>query len=208
MDRTNQAYQSNNKLPSSNRPRLIIATLLMASASLSSVGCGWGLVSQGPSLGILAVPIPVSPYFQKREEDEFWKKERYDRVPILGPITSGNEPVALDPPSDDEVMRALEKAAPVQGGIPLLWERNRNNVRITKCKISDYIDPPRQYPLIGPAQQHHAHYKCTIYYEDVKRIGWPVPHTIRDEDAQEVVYIDHNHLHMVGDVDPGDCSNY
>ena len=109
--------------------------------------------------------------------------------------------IALDPPSDDEVMRALERAQPVEGGIPLLHEHNRNNVRIVKEKIADYIDPPRVYPLIGPAQQHHAHYKCTIYYEDVRRIGWPVPHTLVDEDAREVIYIDHNHLHMVGNVE-------
>jgi hypothetical protein len=157
----------------------------------------------GPSIGILGLPIPVSPYFQDQKEDEFWVHERYERVPILGPLTSGGPAVALDPPSDDEVMRALEKAQPVEGGVPLLWERQRNNVRIVKEKIADYIDPPRVYPMIGPAQQHHAHYKCTVYYEDVRRVGWPVPHTLRDEDSQEVIYVDHNHLHMVGNLDTG-----
>ncbi len=150
-----------------------------------------------------SVPVPVSPYFQKKKEDDFWQKERYDRVPILGPVTSGGEIRALDPPSDDEVMRAMEKARPIQGGVPFLYERSRNNVRVVKEKISDYVDPPRVYPMIGPAQQHHAHYKCTVYYEDVRRVGWPSPHTLRDEDAQEVLYIDHNHLHMVGNVDSG-----
>ena len=148
----------------------------LALLTLLSTGCGWGLTTQGPSLGpVLAIPIPISPYFQERKEDEAWEKERYDRVPILGPITSGGPPVALDPPSDDEVMRALEKARPVEGGVPMLYERNRNNVRIVKYKIADYVDPPRVYPLLGPAQQHHAHYKCMIYWEDVRRIGWPVP---------------------------------
>jgi hypothetical protein len=171
--------------------------------ALSSTGCGWGLTNLGPSLNILAVPIPVSPYFQDKKEDEFWQHERYDRVPILGPVKGPDEPIALDPPSDDEIMRALEKTQPIEGGVPFLWERNRNNVRIVKRKIADYLDPPRHYPLVGPAQQHHAHYCCTIYYEDVRRIGWPVPHTLVDEDAREVVYIDHNHLHMVGNIDTG-----
>jgi len=182
--------------------------IVLALCSLSSSGCYWGLATAGPSLAPFSIPIPISPLQQKKKEDQFWRKERYDRVPILGPIQSGGEIVALDPPTDDEVMWALEKANPVQGGIPFLHERNRNNVRIVKKKISDYIDPPRVYPMIGPAQQHHAHYKCTIYYEDVRRIGWPVPHTLRDEDAQEVVYIDHNHLHMVGDVDTGANSQF
>jgi hypothetical protein len=177
--------------------------LLLVMWSLTTTGCFWGLPTQGPSLGILAIPIPISPFFQDEKEDEFWEHERYERVPILGPVTSGGPPVALDAPSDDEVMRALEKVRPVEGGIPMLWERNRNNVRIVKCKIADYVDPPRHYPVVGPAQQHHAHYKCTIYFEDVRRVGWPVPHTLRDEDSEEVIYIDHNHLHMVGNVDTG-----
>lgn len=182
----------------------LVLILAVAAGTLASTGC----TQLGPSLGVAAFPMPVSPYHQKRKEDEFWSHERYERAPILGPVTSGAEVIALDPPSDDEVMRALEKAQPVQGGVPLLWERNRNNVRIVKDKIADYIDPPRFYPLVGPAQQHHAHYKCTVYYEDVRRIGWPMPHTLRDEDAREVIYVDHNHLHMVGNVDTGKGSPY
>ncbi|MEM8944726.1 MAG: hypothetical protein AAGD11_06035 [Planctomycetota bacterium] len=191
----------------SRSKQFTMATLSMvfAISSLSTTGCFWGLTTLGPSLGPFAIPTPVSPLLSKKKEDAYWNKERYERVPILGPIQSGGTIKALDPPSDDEVMRALEKARPVQGGIPFLHERNRNNVRITKVKIADYIDEPRVFPMIGPAQQHHAHYKCTIYYEDVRRIGWPVPHTLRDEDAREVIYVDHNHLHMVGNVDTGEA---
>ena len=184
------------------------AALTLVMLALVTTGCGWGIATQGPSLGILSVPIPVTPYYQKQKEDQAWVKERYDRVPVLGPVTSGGPPVALDPPSDDQVMRALENVEPTEGGLPMLYERNRNNVRIVKEKIADYTDPPRVYPLVGPAQQHHAHYKCTIYYEDVRHIGWPVPHTIRDDEAQQVVYIDHNHLHMVGNVDAGAGANF
>ena len=127
--------------------------------------------------------IPVSPYFQKKQEDDFWVKERYDRAPILGPLAEGGPDTALDPPSDDEVMRTFERALPQQGGIPFLYECQRNNVRIVKEKIADYIDPPRVFPLIGPAQVHHASYKCTIYYTQVERMGWPLPYTTRDEDC-------------------------
>ena len=129
-------------------------------------------------------------------------------MPILGPITPGAPTVAMDPPSEDEVMRALEKARPVEGGKPFLHEIQRNNVRITTEPNADYIDPPRFYPLAGPAQLHHAHYKCTVYFTEVTRVGWPVPYTTTDEDCQEVVYIDHDHLHMVGNVDPGPGSGY
>ncbi len=183
----------------SNTTRALLG-MLAAVTAVTSAGC-IGL-SQGPNLGIFAIPIPVSPYYQQKAEDDNRWLERYERVPILGPTTAGNEPVALDPPSDDEVMRAFEKANPVGGGIPLLFERQRNDVRIIKEKIADYIDPPRFYPLIGPAQLHHAHYKCTIYYSQRDIVGYPVPHSLDDEEAVETIYIDHNHFHMVGDVEP------
>ena len=162
----------------------------------------------GPNLGILNFPIPVSPYFQKLPEDKFWNHERYERMPVLGPLTPNSPATALDPPSEDEVMRALEKARPVQGGLPGMHEIQRTNVRIVTEPIADYIDPPRVYPLVGPAQLHHAHYKCIVYYTEVTRVGWPIPYTTTDEDCQDVVYLDHDHLHMVGNVDPGPGTGY
>ena len=172
---------------------------------LSSAGCS---SVAGPNFGMLNFPIPVSPYLQKEAEDRYWNHKRYDRMPILGPITPGSPETALDPPSDDEVMRAMEKAKPIQGGLPFLHEIQRNNVRIVVEPIADYVDPVRVMPLVGPVQLHHAHYKCIVYYTEVTRVGWPFPYTNTEEEGQEVLYIDHDHLHMVGNVDPGPGSNY
>ena len=188
--------------------RFAIAALAVVWATLSVTSTGCLGLKAGVDMGILGIPIPVSPYFQKKKEDEFWNHERYEKVPILGPLVPGAPTEALDPPSDDEVMRAWERANPIQGGLPFLHEYQRNNVRIIKDKIADYVDPPRVYPLIGPAQLHHAHYKCTIYYSETTRVGWPVPHTLVDEDSQEVIYIDHNHFHMVGNINPGPSANF
>ena len=183
----------------------VCASLLFVTL-LAGTGCVTN--SGGPYLGFVSIPVPVSARLQDKQEDEFWEHERYGRAPILGPIAAGGPAIALDPPSDDEVMRAVERARPTEGGIPLLHEVTRNNVRIVKEKIADYVDPPRVYPLVGPAQLHHAHYKCIVYFSEVTRVGWPVPYTTVDEDAVEVVYIDHNHLHMVGNVDTGAGSPY
>jgi hypothetical protein len=181
--------------------------LLMAVTLVGSTGCTFpfNTLFSGPVYHF-PPPLPVSPYFQKEKEDKFWNHERYERVPVMGPITAGGPAVALDPPSPDEVMRALEKADPVQGGVPLLFEMSRSNVRMIIEPIADYVDPPRVYPLIGPAQLHHAHYKCTIFYTETRRNGWPLPYTRVDEDAREVIYIDHNHFHRIGteDVEPTD----
>jgi hypothetical protein len=178
-----------------------IAVVALLLASLGTMtGCH---TTYGPNIGLMGYPIPVSPFFQDRLEDKFHEHERYDRVPILGPITSGGPAIALDPPSEDEIMRALEKARPLEGGVPFLHTTQRDNVRIVIEPISDYIDPPRVYPLIGPAQLHHAHYKCIIYFTETTHVGWPIPYTTVDEDAQEVIYVDHNHFHMVGNVDGG-----
>ncbi len=180
--------------------RISVAGALLLGCCLA--GCQ---TSYGPQAGLWLHPVPVSPFFQKSLEDKYHIKERYDRVPILGPITSGSVPRALDPPSPDEIIRAMPS---VQGGIPFLEEIQRNHLRMTIDPIADYVDPPRFYPLIGWAQLHHCHYKCTIYYTEVTRVGWPIPHTLVDEDASEVIYIDHNHFHIVGNVDGGPSSPY
>ncbi len=123
-------------------------------------------------------------------------------------MTSGGPAIAIDPPSDDEVVQALEKARPTRGGFPLLNEKHRNNVRIVKEKLADYVDPPRFIPLIGMASLHHAHYKCTIYFSERTINGWPVPYTLEDKEAMEVIYIDHNHFHMCGNPDTGPSGLY
>lgn len=176
---------------------------------LATVGGQTGCVNlANVSMGPLGFPIPISPYLQDNEEIQFHVHERYARVPIMGPLTAGSPVAAIDPPSDDEVIHALEKARPVRGGIPLLYEKQRNRVRIIKEKMADYIDDPRFIPLIGFAQLHHAHYKCTVYFEERTINGWPVPYTLDDKETVEVIYIDHNHFHMVGDPDTGASSPY
>jgi hypothetical protein len=189
-----------------SRSMTTLTGLMLSLSVIASTGCVG--ITQGINLGFMGIPIPVSPYFQDKEEWEFHNHERYERVPIIGPITAGETPIALDPPSDDEVIQALEKARPTRGGIPLFWEKHRNNVQIVKEKIADYTDPPRFIPLIGMASLHHAHYKCTIYFSERTINGWPVPYTLEDKEASEVIYIDHNHFHMCGNPDTGASSIY
>ncbi|HUT09440.1 MAG TPA: hypothetical protein VMY42_03005 [Thermoguttaceae bacterium] len=174
---------------------------------VSSTGC---LTTFGPSIdiGLASIPIPVSPFFQDQLEDHAWEQERYKRVAILGPLTAGGPAKGLDPPSDDEIIRALEKANPTEGGLPFLHEVQRNNVQIIVEPIDEFVDPIRVVPLVGPVQLHHAHYKCIINYTETTRVGWPIPYTFTDEDSQEVIYLDHDHFHMVGNVDGGPGSYY
>src|SRR3979490_3436261 len=62
-------------------------------------------------------------------------------------------------------------------------------------KLVDRIDPPRFFPMIGPAQLHHCHWKCTIYYTETISSSYPFPYQTRRRSV-EVVYIDKDHLHQ------------
>lgn len=136
--------------------------------------------------------IPVSPYYSELIEDAYTREERYDKVPILDAVEGEHAPIfCQDPPSDDEVMRTLPNET--SGGWPFLAETSRNNVKIITEQIVDRMDECRFFPLAGPARLHHCHYKCTVYYDLVKRSDWPVPFYHKDESIQ-VVYIDHDHL--------------
>lgn len=173
-----------------------IGILVLAVAASS--GC---VGVSGPGLGLGSVPVPVSPYHQQEAEDHAFEGLRYGKVAILPPITDANH-IALDPPSDDQVIRELNKARPIAGTVPGLETTFRNIKGITKEVVADYVDPPRVVPLVGPVQLHHAHYKCTVYFEETTQVGWPIPHQVKTEDGMEVLYIDKDHYHRVagGDV--------
>lgn len=136
--------------------------------------------------------IPVSPYFSQLIEDTYHNEERYGKVPILDPVEGENAPLfCMDPPTPDEVMRALPDDT--AGGMPFFAEVTRNNVRIVVEPIVDKLEECRFYPLAGPARLHKCHYKCTVYFDKVIRSDWPIPYTHADA-TMEVVYIDHDHL--------------
>ena len=136
--------------------------------------------------------IPVSPYYSELIEDRYIREERYEKVPILDPVEGEHAPLfCMDPPSQDEVMRAMPDET--GGGWSFLAETSRNNVRIVVESMVDRIDDCRFYPMVGPARLHHCHYKCTVYYDKIIRSSWPVPFHHTDESTQ-VVYIDHDHL--------------
>jgi len=168
-------------------------TLLFA---LLSTGCV-GVTAPAASIGLASVPIPVTPFFQQGYEDLHWENLRYNKVAIMEPVRNG-QAVALDAPSDDQVIRALEKIRPVSGSVPFLETTHRTNIRITKELLADYLDEPTMVPLVGPAQIHHSHWRCTVYFTETVNCGWPIPQTLINEEAQEVIYIDLDHLHRVG----------
>ena len=136
--------------------------------------------------------IPVSPYWSELIEDTYWEEERYGKVPILDPVEGEFAPLyCVDPPSQDEVIRALPDDA--AGGMPFVAETQRNNVRIVVEPIVDKLDECRFYPMVGPARLHHCHYKCTVYYDYTRRSSWPIPFTTIDPTI-EVGYVDHDHV--------------
>jgi hypothetical protein len=110
---------------------------------------------------------------------------------------SEEAPIAFDPPSDDEVMRALEDASTTEREWPFLVEMKRDDVRIVKELVKEEVDEPRVYPLMGPAQLHHVRYKCTVIGTKATRFSWPFAFTMVDENVKGVVYINHEHFHAV-----------
>ena len=143
------------------------------------------------SMGILT-PIPVPPWVTERMEEKYCYPNDF-RTPVLPPIREGfPPPTCEDQPDDARVLRALEH---VTRGVPYFYEEFRDNVEVVKERIKDTIDPPRFFPLIGPAQLHHCHWKCTISYDETIESGYPFPFRCR-RPRVKVIYIDLDHLHL------------
>ncbi len=96
-----------------------------------------------------------------------------------------------NPPSDAEVRAKLPKETDHQAA--RFYRAEKNNVRIVTEKIGDKVDPVKIYPLAGPCQLVHKHYKCTVYYDESYTSDYPIPFKHVDHKV-EVVYIDKDYL--------------
>jgi hypothetical protein len=165
------------------RIKWLRASVLLA--PLMAIGCY-------PPAIMLAIMAPTQPWVTERMEDKFQHKNDY-RTPIMPPIRDGfPAPICEDPPSEQEVLRAMPR---VTRGVPYFFEEFRDDIQIVSERLVDKIDPPRFFPLVGPAQLHHCHWKCTIYYKETKQSSYPFPAKIV-KNRIEVVYIDKDHLHL------------
>jgi hypothetical protein len=143
-------------------------------------------------------PIPMPPWVTERMEDKYLHKNDY-RTPVMPPIREGfPPPVCEDSPSEQEVLRAMPR---VCRGVPYYYEEFRDDIQITMERLVDKIDPPRFFPLVGPAQLHHCHWKCTVYYVETVQTSQPFPDKLKKRRI-EVVYIDKDHLHQCVGPDP------
>ena len=161
--------------------------LLLAAAGLPA---GLGGCVNPLALGVFT-PVPMQPWVADRINERLLNRQDY-RTPILPPIPPGYRPLAEDPPDKAEILRAMPRVA---RGVPYLYEEHRDDIEVTVEKIVDVIDPPRFFPLIGPAQLHHCHWKCTVYYNETMSSSYPFPFQVKRRRV-EVVYIDKDHLHQ------------
>jgi len=141
----------------------------------------------------LLPPPHVATLAQSESVDQEDIESRYKKVAILPPITGDRySHVAHDSPSDDQVIRELNRVRPVGDSEAII----RNVKGITKELVADYVDPPRVLPLVGTVQLHHAHYKCTVIFDEIKQNGSGLPQ-VKKGDVTEVFYIDTDHFHRV-----------
>ena len=157
-------------------------------APLTLTGCFVVPYSMG-----FATPIPVPAWTTERMEEKYGNAD--DRkATILPPIREGYAaPPCLDPPDMAMIIRAMPKT---RRGVPYFIEEFRDDVQTVTALLVDRVDPARFFPLIGPAQLHHCHWKCTIYYNETIESGYPFPFQTKKRRV-EVVYIDKDHLHLV-----------
>jgi hypothetical protein len=179
------------------RLRGLLIGALLAVVSTSLTGCGLDYVYRSMSpLHVTGWSFawPILPSQQQRIEHDM-AAEKSDRVPILDPIPGEfAPPTCLDPPSEAEVW---DKVPKFKNGNEPFYETQQNNVRILIEKIGDKVDPCKIYPLAGPCQLVHCHYKCTVYYDELYWSDYPIPFHHMDKRV-EVVYIDKDHLRRCG----------
>jgi len=165
------------------RTWVLLALALVAPFS----GSGCVPYSMGP-----LTPIPVPAWVTERMEEKFVHKNDF-RTPILPPIRDGfPPPICEDFPDLAMVIRAMPK---IPRGVPYFYEEFRDEIDMIPERIVDRIDPPRFFPLVGMAQLHHCHFKCTVSYIETIESNYPFPFRAKAPKVQ-VVLIDKDHLHI------------
>ena len=109
-------------------------------------------------------------------------------------VALAGAPTCEEPPTDKELLSMLPQSVQV----PFLYEHHRDYFTIVKERTLDKVDPPRFFPLVGKARLHHCHWKCTVKFTETIRSDYPFPVKLK-KDRTEVIYIDKDHLHPVGD---------
>lgn len=163
--------------------------VLLRGGFFLALGCLGGCIPT--SMGIFT-PICVQPWVAERMEEKMCVGRNDFRTPILPPIPAGYRPLCEDPPDRAAILRAMPR---VTRGVPYFYEEFRDDIEFSIEKLVDVIDPPRFFPLVGPAQLHHCHYKCTVYYTETTESSYPFPFRCKRRRV-EVVYIDKDHLHL------------
>ncbi len=161
--------------------------------ALLAPAVGGGCFPNPFSMG-LGTPIPIQPWVAEWAEERLGNAGRIDNNTVIMPaIPAGYRPLCEDPPDRASILRAMPRVA---RGVPYFYEEFRDDYEFTVERMVDHIDPPRFYPLVGPAQLHHCHYKCVVYFTETKMSGYPFPFQVKRR-RSETVYIDRDHLHVV-----------
>jgi RNA polymerase sigma factor (sigma-70 family) len=110
-----------------------------------------------------------------------------DEVTVL---KSASDLAHLESPSPAEVVRALPR---VPRAVPAVLEVFRDDMEVVTERLVGQVDPPRFFPLVGEAEVHHYHWKCTVHYSETVESSYPYP--LRTKRPRvEVVYIDKDYL--------------
>ncbi len=139
---------------------------------------------------ITASPVAIDPvlleykpmYFKPEPdfplEKELATQQGYDRLAIRTRKCEQH-------PTEKEILAAVKTNA--------RKSVSTGEVEIICEKISDRLDPPMVFPLVGQAQLRHCQWKCTVCYNDSIGFKWPLKIGMKTQ-RTAVVYIDKNRL--------------
>jgi RNA polymerase sigma factor (sigma-70 family) len=105
-------------------------------------------------------------------------------------LKSASDLARLAPPSEGEVLRALHQG---RRDVPTVLNVRRGDISLVMERLAKQVDPSRFFPLVGEAELHHYHWKCTAYYSETVESSDPYPLRIK-RPRVEVVYIDRDYL--------------
>src|SRR5439155_13466151 len=85
--------------------------------------------------------------------------------------------------------------------IPGMYEERRGQLKIEWQKLVDSVDSPRFFPMLGAAQLHRCHWKCSASYTKAVKLSVPSSFFLilvqLQVPCRHVIYIDADQLYPV-----------
>ena len=130
-----------------------------------------------------------------REIVDWWEKSsRYPASMMILPWDADAELIAKVEDMSEKALSRFHWDFPAEKNRLFFYRKRHIPLGVELKLLKKEVDPPRIFPLIGPASLHHAHWECRVKYRKTVSVFWPIRWEYRSEPREHEMRLDGDYL--------------